>query len=696
MASRKAGGGGRHRASRSKSHRRSQNFGVRSWLQLGAASAGVSAALFGVSLAGPQVSVALADDSGQSSSASSSGSDGSDSGGSSADGAGSHTSAAESSSSSAVSDGQTTVELPSSSSSSDEKSSASSSASTLSKSDADDTTTVTAQTNTGSLQSGSTQTDEQTTELSAKHSRASTASESSSSAPSSAGYSSESASVSTLASSSALSSVADRASSSAAVVSTPTAAVMSASAVTETVAAGTDSGPSAAASTPVIPWALQVVAPNNNFLGDQVTGFFGAFQAFVAQLPLPAPFKDLFNGAAFSLRQTLLNQTPTVAPILLTGQSDTLIAGHVYAVDPEGDQIVYRLVQGPASGSVQLNSDGSFTYTPGAGFTGVDSFVVMAQDLGLHVNLLNPFRGAGTAAGALVNEGAIKFAFNYTTGSDLWNEDRRAALEKAAASYNAYLLVTHAVTLTYDVSATNTPGDGTLASAGSPLISSAPGFWPTVVQNKLITGIDSNGAAADGEIDWNFGYSWGLGDSVGNTEYDLTTVALHELMHSFGFLSLVGSAGSNTGRGWSVFDSFISTSNGTRAIRPNYTWNTAFDANLTGGNGGLYFGGVDAVTAYGALVPLYTPNPWEEGSAISHLDDATFTGSDRNIMNAHIPTGLGVRIPNAIELGILEGIGYTVITAPVSGGSAVVLIGFIFLRRARRKSPSSSPCPTTD
>jgi hypothetical protein len=472
------------------------------------------------------------------------------------------------------------------------------------------------------------------------------------------------------------------------VVSTPTAALASAPAVTETAAAVTNSGPTAAAA-PVIPWALRVVAPDKQVLGDQIAGFFGAFEAFVAQLPLPDPFKGLLNGAAFGVRQTLLNQTPTVSPILLTGLSDTLIAGRVDAVDPEGDQIVYRLVQGPAAGSVQLNSDGSFTYTPGAGFNGVDSFVVMAQDLGLHINLLDLFRGAGTSAGAFVNEGAIKFEFNYTTGSDLWTDSRRAALEQAAASYNAYLLVTQPVTLTYDVSATNSPGDGTLASAGSALISSAPGFWSTVVQNKLLTGIDSNGAAADGEIDWNFGYPWALGDAVGSTEYDLTTVALHELMHTFGFMSYVGSAGSNTGRAWTVYDSFISTSNGTRAIRPDYTWNTAFDANLTGGNGGLYFGGVDAVTAYGALVPLYTPNPWEEGSAISHLDDATFTGSDRNIMNAQLATGPGLRVPTAIELGILKGIGYTVITAPVSGGSALAIIGFVFFLRARRRSPSS-------
>ena len=91
----------------------------------------------------------------------------------------------------------------------------------------------------------------------------------------------------------------------------------------------------------------------------------------------------------------------------------------------------------------------------------------MAQDLGLHVNLLDLFRGAGTPAAALVNEGAIKFAFNYTTGSNLWTDDRRAALEKAADAITAYLLVTEPVTLTYDVSATNSPEEDILASAGS-------------------------------------------------------------------------------------------------------------------------------------------------------------------------------------------------------------------------------------
>src|SRR5262245_52392391 len=48
--------------------RRSQDFKVRQWLQIGAVSGGLGAALVGYSLLSPQVGVAAADDGGSSSS----------------------------------------------------------------------------------------------------------------------------------------------------------------------------------------------------------------------------------------------------------------------------------------------------------------------------------------------------------------------------------------------------------------------------------------------------------------------------------------------------------------------------------------------------------------------------------------------------------------------------------------------------
>ncbi len=48
--------------------------------------------------------------------------------------------------------------------------------------------------------------------------------------------------------------------------------------------------------------------------------------------------------------------------------------------DVDGDPLTAVLVSGPAHGTLGLNADGSFTYTPAAGFTGTDSFLYQAND----------------------------------------------------------------------------------------------------------------------------------------------------------------------------------------------------------------------------------------------------------------------------------------------------------------------------
>jgi VCBS repeat-containing protein len=48
--------------------------------------------------------------------------------------------------------------------------------------------------------------------------------------------------------------------------------------------------------------------------------------------------------------------------------------------DPDGESITAVLVAPTAHGTLVLNADGSFVYTPDAGFTGTDTFVYKAQD----------------------------------------------------------------------------------------------------------------------------------------------------------------------------------------------------------------------------------------------------------------------------------------------------------------------------
>lgn len=55
--------------------------------------------------------------------------------------------------------------------------------------------------------------------------------------------------------------------------------------------------------------------------------------------------------------------------------------------DLDGDALSAVLVTAPENGSLSLNADGSFTYTPNAGFTGTDTFTYQATDGSLNSNV---------------------------------------------------------------------------------------------------------------------------------------------------------------------------------------------------------------------------------------------------------------------------------------------------------------------
>jgi VCBS repeat-containing protein len=54
--------------------------------------------------------------------------------------------------------------------------------------------------------------------------------------------------------------------------------------------------------------------------------------------------------------------------------------------DPDGDTLAAALVSGPSHGTLTLNPDGSFTYTPDANYNGPDSFAYRATDGSLDSN----------------------------------------------------------------------------------------------------------------------------------------------------------------------------------------------------------------------------------------------------------------------------------------------------------------------
>lgn len=64
----------------------------------------------------------------------------------------------------------------------------------------------------------------------------------------------------------------------------------------------------------------------------------------------------------------------------LTTTLNTPLSGNLQATSTSGVALTFSLVTNGANGSVVLNSNGAFTYTPNANFTGVDSFTFKAND----------------------------------------------------------------------------------------------------------------------------------------------------------------------------------------------------------------------------------------------------------------------------------------------------------------------------
>ncbi len=91
------------------------------------------------------------------------------------------------------------------------------------------------------------------------------------------------------------------------------------------------------------------------------------------------------DNVSVLLNSTVTNQAPTATNDAYTVAEDTpltVAAPGVLAndTDPDGDALSAALASGPSHGTLTLNANGSFTYTPAANFNGSDSFTYRASD----------------------------------------------------------------------------------------------------------------------------------------------------------------------------------------------------------------------------------------------------------------------------------------------------------------------------
>ena len=125
------------------------------------------------------------------------------------------------------------------------------------------------------------------------------------------------------------------------------------------------------------------------------------------------------NTATVTINVTAVNDPPTgVADAYATNEDTPLTVNAANGVlkndsDPDNDALTVEVATGPAHGTLQLNADGSFVYTPTADYNGTDTFTYRIKD-GTHTS--DPITVTLTINA--VNEPPVAVADSYTVNED--------------------------------------------------------------------------------------------------------------------------------------------------------------------------------------------------------------------------------------------------------------------------------------
>ena len=93
------------------------------------------------------------------------------------------------------------------------------------------------------------------------------------------------------------------------------------------------------------------------------------------------------NTATVTITVASGNTAPTCAtPQSGSTNEDTTLNGSVVCTDAQANTLSYSVVTQPTHGTLSLNADGSFSYTPAANYNGPDSFTFKANDGSLDSN----------------------------------------------------------------------------------------------------------------------------------------------------------------------------------------------------------------------------------------------------------------------------------------------------------------------
>jgi hypothetical protein len=217
--------------------------------------------------------------------------------------------------------------------------------------------------------------------------------------------------------------------------------------------------------------------------------------------------------------------------------------------------------------------------------------------------------------------------------------------------------------------------------AGAPLMDTSY----TVSLANALSGDDLDSGGVDITLHFLAGADWSFATTTpAPTGYDFVDVALHEIAHGLGFTGnmyesySVGFCG-NGPLGFlypcpTPYDWFAVDDQGIPLL--NYLSSNPIELGTHLEND-ANFGGPNTVVANdGIAAKLYTPQDWDQGSSLSHLDPTTFETGENRLMTPSYNSA--VRHPGPVTLAILQDMGWRRADgAPnvATSGPQVVVVG---------------------
>ena len=183
---------------------------------------------------------------------------------------------------------------------------------------------------------------------------------------------------------------------------------------------------------------------------------------------------------------TILNADPDAQNDVAATYKDVSVSGSVSGndSDADGDTLTYSLNSAALNGVVALANDGSYTYTPNAGFTGTDSFCYAAADSSGGVGLAHVTISidAPANAGPIAGDDAATTPFGETAFGTVVDNDSDPDGDN----------------LTYSLASNPSSGTLTFNSYGTYSYSPNPGF--TGQDSFTYTVSDGNGGTATASV----------------------------------------------------------------------------------------------------------------------------------------------------------------------------------------------------